>query len=445
MAIVSNQAQTISTLLSGTLTIPNYQRPYKWQPKNVNQLIDDIFSHRTKSCYRLGTVVLHQHGEGEQVSLDIVDGQQRLLTLTLICAALDESFDTFSPTLLDHHFTSPISIENLKHNAQIIHERFAALDQKEKQELLNFVLKKCELIEVTLNNISEAFQFFDSQNSRGKALAPQDLLKAYHLREMMESTEQSERLQQVEQWEQGVNPDDNSANLNIIMGDFLFRLRRWIEGDYGIQFSRHNIEVFKGINLDNTHYAFAESMLALDYAVELYNADPMRKWDKQNRPYPFQVDQVMINGKRFFEYIQHYMTIHRKLFSSKNGLLKDFLAEYTVYKGYSRKGDTYVKNLFMCSVMHYYDKFGDIELDKAAKICYRWSYYLRMEYMSIGMESVDNHAKSPQGLFRVIRKAIHPQQILNFQPPVRTPARFKNAAEVEKSMNAMISGKGNGK
>ena len=445
MAIVSNQAQTISELLSRTLTIPKYQRPYKWQPKHVNQLIDDIFNHCTKSCYRLGTVVLHQHGEGERASLDIVDGQQRLLTLTLICSVLGEGSDAFTSTLLEHHFTSPIGIENLKHNAQIIYERFAGLEQKEKQELLAFVLKKCELIEVTLDNLSEAFQFFDSQNSRGKPLAPQDLLKAYHLREMMESTEQCERLHHVELWEKGVNPDDSSANLNTIMGDFLFRLRRWIEGDYGIQFSRHNIEVFKGINLETTNYAYAESMLALDYAVESYNVDPTRKWDKQTKPYPFQVDQVMINGKRFFEYIQHYMVINRKLFSSENGLLKDFLSKHTEYKGHRRKGDSYVKNLFMCSIMYYYDKFGDVELEKAAKICYRWSYFLRMEYMSIGMESVDNHAKSPQGLFRMIRKAIHPQQVLNFQPPLRTPARFKNAAEVEKSINAMISGIGNGK
>ncbi|EJE8512322.1 DUF262 domain-containing protein [Vibrio parahaemolyticus] len=446
MAIVSNQAQTISELLKQNLIIPKYQRPYKWQPKHVNQLIDDIFNHGTKSCYRLGTVVLHKHGASEKTSLDIVDGQQRLLTLTLICAVLDEGADTFSLTLLEHQFTSSVSIDNLKQNAQIIHERFVGLEPKEKQELLTFVLKKCELIEVTLDSLSEAFQFFDSQNSRGKALAPHDLLKAYHLREMMESTEQSERLHHVELWEQGVNPDDNSANLNIIMGDFLFRLRRWIEGDCGIQFSRHNIEVFKGINLDNTHYAYAESMLALDYAVEAYNADPIRKWDKQTKPYPFQVDQVLINGKRFFEYIQHYMAIHSKLFVGDDALLKSFLEKHTQYTGCHRKGDSYVKNLFMCSVMHYYDKFGDIELEKATKICYRWSYFLRLNLQRIGMESIDNHARGQQyqSIFRVIDKAIHPQQVLSFSPP-NSAENFKNASGVVDSIKAMTYGESNGK
>lgn len=444
MGIVVNQPQTIKQLLEQKLTIPEYQRPYKWQPKHVNQLIDDIFNHRTKSCYRLGTVVLHQdknsESEEEQGAVNIVDGQQRLLTLTLLCTILDGEEKSISSTLLEHEFKSSVSIENLKNNAQIISERVAGLPATEKQELLNFVLTKCELIQVTLDDLSEAFQFFDSQNARGKALAPHDLLKAYHLREMMDSTEQTERLHHVSLWEQGVNPDDESANLHTIMGEFLFRMRRWIDGDYGIQFSRHNIDVFKGINLDSTQYAYVDSMLALDYAIETFNADPARKWDKQTKGYPFQVDQVMINGKRFFEYIQHYMTIHSKLFIDKDAKLASFVEEHTKYSGSNRKGDSYVRNLFLCAVMYYYDKFGDVELDKAAQICYRWAYFLRLDLQRIGMESVDNHARSTRGLFRVISKAIHPQQVLTFQPPPIQELRFKNAEQVRQSIENMMNG-----
>ncbi|WP_232583451.1 GmrSD restriction endonuclease domain-containing protein [Photobacterium carnosum] len=65
MAIVFNQPQTIAQLLGESLMIPEYQRPYKWQPKHVNQLIDDIFNHRTKPCYRLGTVALHKYSDTE--------------------------------------------------------------------------------------------------------------------------------------------------------------------------------------------------------------------------------------------------------------------------------------------------------------------------------------------------------------------------------------------
>jgi uncharacterized protein with ParB-like and HNH nuclease domain len=61
--------------------IPPYQRPYKWTTKNVNQLIDDVLLHNDKPAYRLGTVVIHKNG-----SLNIVDGQQRLYTLSLLAA-----------------------------------------------------------------------------------------------------------------------------------------------------------------------------------------------------------------------------------------------------------------------------------------------------------------------------------------------------------------------
>ena len=444
MAIVFNQPQTIAQLLAQQLTIPEYQRPYKWQPKHVYQLIDDIFNHRTKPCYRLGTVVLHQDkesvNENKKQTLNIVDGQQRLLTLTLLCTILDGAEKAIASTLLEHKFESSVSIKNLKHNAQIISERVTSLNTTEKQNLLNFVLNKCELIQVTLDDLSEAFQFFDSQNARGKALAPHDLLKAYHLREMMDATTQTERLHHVSLWEQGVNPDDDSANLHTIMGEFLFRMRRWIDGDYGITFSRHNIDVFKGINLDNTQYAYVDAMLALDYAVETFNADPARKWDKKTKSYPFQVEQVMINGKRFFEYIQHYMAIHTSLFVGKEAKLASFINNYTRYNGSHRKGDSYVRNLFLCTVMYYYDKFGDVELKKAAQICYRWAYYLRLELQRIGMESVDNHAKSRSGLFRAIRKAVHPQQVLNFQPLYIKEPKFTNAKEVKKFIEAMKSG-----
>ncbi|EMQ2224290.1 MULTISPECIES: DUF262 domain-containing protein [Enterobacteriaceae] len=439
MGTVSYQVKKTRMLLEQRLAIPSYQRPYKWQQKHVNQLIDDVLTHRNKQSYRLGTVVLHRDKlkpayAGE---LDIVDGQQRLLTLTLLCSVLDQSGE-FSTPLLEQSFASRVSINNLEHNAKVIENRLVGLNDNERKALLHFVCDKCELIEVTLDDLSEAFQFFDSQNARGKALAPHDLLKAYHLREMMDDTEQAERLHHVSLWEQGVSPDDESANLHLIMGEYLFRLRRWLDGDYGVQFSRHNLEVFKGVNLSTSDYHYLQSLLALDFAVEHYNNDPIRKWDKQNKPYPFQVNQLIINGKRFFEYIQHYKSLHHTLFEGDNALLGNFLKKHTRYAGSSRKGDMYIKNLFMCAVMAYYDKFGDKELIQAATICFCWSYYLRLQYQKIGMDSVDGYAREPRGLLRVLDKAIHPQQVLRFQPKRCINIRFQNAKPVEDSIAQML-------
>lgn len=119
MGSVYYQVKKVGALLEQHLEIPSYQRPYKWQQKHVNQLIDDVLTHRSKQCYRLGTVVLHRDAlkpsyKGE---LNIVDGQQRLLTLTLLCSLLDHSCE-FSTPLLEHAFASRISINNLEHNPE---------------------------------------------------------------------------------------------------------------------------------------------------------------------------------------------------------------------------------------------------------------------------------------------------------------------------------------
>ena len=66
------------------LSIPDYQRPYKWTPKNINQLIDDIFRNIDKSAYRLGTIVINESIDSRKTLLNIVDGQQRTLSIYLI-------------------------------------------------------------------------------------------------------------------------------------------------------------------------------------------------------------------------------------------------------------------------------------------------------------------------------------------------------------------------
>src|SRR5690625_7302593 len=85
--IIDKGIITINNLIQlNKLEIPGYQRPYKWSIGNVNQLIDDILLNKDKSAYRLGTLVLHKAGDG----LNIVDGQQRTLTILLIHLARSE-------------------------------------------------------------------------------------------------------------------------------------------------------------------------------------------------------------------------------------------------------------------------------------------------------------------------------------------------------------------
>jgi hypothetical protein len=83
---------TVGELLDEGLTIPSYQRPYSWEPSTALQLFDDIReAFRAEKAlpnadqtqgpsYVLGAVILHR--DNENVQIHVVDGQQRLLTLT---------------------------------------------------------------------------------------------------------------------------------------------------------------------------------------------------------------------------------------------------------------------------------------------------------------------------------------------------------------------------
>ena len=165
-----------------TLAIPDYQRPYKWTAKNAIQLLDDIIdaSGEKKEVYRVGTLILNRV-DGRY---DIVDGQQRTITFALLLKALGctEDIPFLSQELSDNEF----SRYNVVNNYRALQRRTKNLD---KTNLLGFINTQCEMIVVITNDISEAFQFFDSQNARGKKLYPHDLLKAYHLREMTDQDE----------------------------------------------------------------------------------------------------------------------------------------------------------------------------------------------------------------------------------------------------------------
>ena len=66
------------------LVIPDYQRIYCWDKDTLLQLLDDLLDWQYFSNYRLGSVILNNKGN----NYEIVDGQQRLVSLTLLLSAL---------------------------------------------------------------------------------------------------------------------------------------------------------------------------------------------------------------------------------------------------------------------------------------------------------------------------------------------------------------------
>ena len=82
---------SLAKVLSGdySFTIPTYQRPYAWKTDQTLQLLDDVEGSLTRGAdetYFLGSIVLVQQ-EGPN-AFDVIDGQQRLTTLTILLSVL---------------------------------------------------------------------------------------------------------------------------------------------------------------------------------------------------------------------------------------------------------------------------------------------------------------------------------------------------------------------
>ena len=185
----SPQICSIDALLQKELIIPSYQRPYKWTDKNIIDLIFDIQKSiednrkYSKFNYRVGTILLHKNGKNQ---FEIVDGQQRVLSFLLLKLYLEP---TFTCSLLKIKFVNKTTQKNLHENFKTICEWFSSAAEDEKNNFNDALKNILEVVVITVDKISEAFQLFDSQNSRGKALYPHDLLKAYHLREIHDKYE----------------------------------------------------------------------------------------------------------------------------------------------------------------------------------------------------------------------------------------------------------------
>lgn len=398
------------------LDIPEYQRPYKWSLKNVNQLIDDILRFKNKEAYRLGTVVVHKNSKNN--TLDIVDGQQRITTIVLLIKAImqDDNLNKKFHTeynekseneikFPDLKFTNPISITNVKQNFQELNKRIKEIEFDEN--VVYFILHKCEVVYVELDDISEAFQFFDSQNARGKDLAPHDLLKAFHLREMNDVSE-SEKTLLVNSWEQL----DEEGNLSGLFNDYLFKIRNWSRGKSARYFSKNDVDIFKGISINKDTKELYPYVLLYQMAnvfVDDYNLHSSRKVDFNTLAYPFSLDLPVLNGKRFFEMISHY---HKRVDQIKAKKENEIIKLLDTYKGNSRVGDRYIRLLFECALIYYIDKFGEQEIEKVIKKFFIWAYKLRLELQAVRLASVDNRALETN-VFRTIKDANIHSEVVN--------------------------------
>lgn len=111
--------QSIQNLLdTKKLRIPSYQRPYKWSKKNIEELLSDIDIALEKKKelrnpnfkYRIGTILLHNNREDK--TLDVIDGQQRIVSFFLLLKYLNPKKTNFIDMKLEDNNTKFHLCEN---------------------------------------------------------------------------------------------------------------------------------------------------------------------------------------------------------------------------------------------------------------------------------------------------------------------------------------------
>jgi len=420
MGIVKTEILPLKTFLRNkALCIPPFQRPYKWSTKNVIQLLEDIQRFTGSTPYRIGTIVVYK----EKDTYNIVDGQQRTITFLLMLNAImankyrdlqnqelkdqltDLKANTFSPK-----FKNDISKRNIQINYREIERRIAGMGE----DSIDFFLNKCEITHFVIDDITEAFQFFDSQNARGRDLEPHDLLKAFHLRELASAGQgicEKEVARLVDTWEAM-----DSYDLSKLFADFLYKVRGWAKGNSSRYFTKKDTYLFKGININNgKSYPYSQIYRMIDGYIQ------EKAGQSKKLTFPFQLDQPVINGQYFFEMVTHYKVEYDRIRSNFNELTpiaKEIIALIDNYEGRSRTGDRFVRSLFDCALLYYVDKFGLDGLSKAIEKIFIWAYSPRLTYQTLQLASVDNYVVQELNFFIKIREAVNKEDVQMIELPL---------------------------
>ena len=394
------------------LRIPSYQRPYKWNRKHIRNLFYDLRDAMGKKEYQIGSVILHEN-DGY---LDIVDGQQRLISISLFLHSLEKLKDYEGANQLLGAEFGELSCYHARENYNEWENLTQSVGTSQAKDICDFLLEKCSISCIIMpeERLAEAFQLFDSQNNRGKSLEPHDLLKAYHLRQ-----QDSEDEKIVEKWEQFVEDDDLS--LKDLFDKHLFRMRRWSRGETGLtnkrygsylRFTEDFIDDFKGVDL-NQNFPY----------LELY---------RHIENFPMSITMPIIDGSKFFEYIEsvHQMIKdHIDVLNKQLGIFNDLRSEengsdYTegMLNIYNSSKGRYLKchNLFVNICSLFADRFGKDELSKEiVETLFIWSYYPRVKSKAIYDATVGNYAaggkfrqKDVQKLFQLLSHAVTPNDFM---------------------------------
>lgn len=395
--------KTVGEIFAENLAIPDYQRPYRWSAESTSVLFNDIYEamNKKQERYRVGTVILCENGE----NFEIVDGQQRITTLSILLCCLDWKDEKFLKNFQENLKFNDLSSNAIANNYKLL-KHLCDRIKDERENFKGYLLNNCEFVKIVVKSEQEAFQFFDSQNSRGRALAPQDLLKAYHLREMADSDE-TQKIKIINTWE-----NKDQKELAKFFEYHLYPLVQWCKGKDGLYYSDKKIRVFKGIKKENI-YNYSIYHKAANLYIENFNNQNLYELTNSKKITQFQLTQPLIAGERFFHYTHYYFNLYKKL-NNEIAAKYDFLEA----KG---SGDQYIRNLFISVLIFFVDRFNKDALNDARiKFFAKWAYSLRVVMTAVYIQTINKYALGKHGemneglnLFEKIAWMQNPQELDN--------------------------------
>lgn len=378
--------------------IPFYQRPYRWQTSHVETLLNSLRDNLKKVEYRIGSIILNPNDD----KLEIVDGQQRLTTLSLLLICLEGKETVHKLTCNFNHSDSQQNIFNNYHYIQ----QWLNLNHIDRTSFLDFILNKCSMVVITAEDLSDAFQMFDSQNGRGKELEAYNLLKAYHLRAIdnestsIKITDEKKRIDR--QWESSVLmksvDSDESLLKNLI--NSLYRIRQWSHQRDAWAFNKARVKEFKGIQFNKNKSDSPlknRSLLLYLYYSSISGAAP-RCGNGNDGQNPFvSITMDIINGKLFFEFINTYVKAYEYVVINNKQIghplyefQQDFKKYCLNYDGSYRKGDSYIREVYIALVLAVYDRFGEEYVGRYYKTLYNLAYRERLNLKRVFYERTAN-------------------------------------------------------
>ena len=223
---ISATESNVENILSRSdrYTVPDYQRLYSWDEEQWDDFWTDLVNISKDETHFLGSIVVIKHtGAFDQLDrLELVDGQQRLTTISLLLVALrehyesigdpnglaekidedylhvydmnNEEFQNLELSRFDNPAFSNI-LDGEENNAeesqlyealQYFRDKLDDLSDEEADSVRKRLLGSLTMVVIDTENPESAFRLFETLNDRGLELSAVDLMKNSLLQEAME-------------------------------------------------------------------------------------------------------------------------------------------------------------------------------------------------------------------------------------------------------------------